>query len=152
MSDQRLRIILAEDDEGHAALIQRNLQRARLNAEIIRVSRGHEVMEVLQRQMGTGAQVQPLLVLLDIRMPGMDGTEVLQVIKSNPQTRSIPVYMLTTTDDPREIARCFSLGCNVYLNKPVDYGAFTATIQRLCEFLEISQLPGPNAANHVFPQ
>ncbi len=152
MSDQRLRIILAEDDEGHAALIRRNLQRAHLNAEVIRVSRGHEVMEVLERQMGAGTEVQPLLVLLDIRMPGMDGTEVLQMIKSNPQTRSIPVYMLTTTDDPREIARCFSLGCNAYLNKPVDYTAFIATIQRLCEFLEVSQLPGSQAAKHVSPQ
>ena len=75
-----------------------------------------------------------MLLLLDISMPKVDGIEVLRRIKADPATRSIPVYMLTTTDNPVEIDRCFELGCNAYLTKPIAYDAFIAAIQRLCGF------------------
>jgi CheY-like chemotaxis protein len=144
-----LTIILAEDDDGHAALIQRNLERARVAARIVRVARGTEVLDML---IGESPDVPPgsgILVLLDIRMPGMDGTEVLRILKTTAITRKVPVYMLTTTDDPREVERCFTLGCNAYLTKPVDYGALVQTIHRLCAFLEVTQIPGPEAIRHV---
>jgi CheY-like chemotaxis protein len=143
-----LTIILAEDDDGHAALIQRNLERARVAARILRVARGKEVLEMLR-----GGQPEltggPVLVLLDIRMPEMDGTEVLRILKSDRETCKVPVYMLTTTDDPREVERCFQLGCNAYLTKPVEYGAFVQTIHRLCAFLEVAQLPEVKTPNDV---
>lgn len=144
-----LTIILAEDDDGHAALVQRNLERTRVAARIVRVARGREVVEMLT---GHAPEIDPasgILVLLDIRMPGMDGTEVLRILKSTPETRKVPVYMLTTTDDPREVERCFALGCNAYLTKPVEYGAFVQTIHRLCAFLEVTQLPAPESPVHV---
>ena len=72
-----------------------------------------------------------MLLLLDIKMPRVDGVEVLRQLKSDPQTALVPVIMLTTTDDPREIQRCYELGCSVYITKPVDYQAFVEAINRL---------------------
>ena len=80
-------------------------------------------------------------MLLDINMPGLDGVEVLRQIKAHPQTRMIPVLMLTTTDDPREIQRCYELGCNTYITKPVDPAAFIEAIVRLGLFISVVSVP-----------
>src|SRR5262249_54309599 len=133
--------LLAEDDDGHATLIRRNLQRARLNAELVRVRNGQELLDRLAEFLARGSREIELLVLLDISMPKVNGIEVLQRLKSNSAMSSIPVYMLTTTDNPAEVKRCFDLGCNAYMMKPVAYDAFTTAIERLCAFLEVSQLP-----------
>ncbi len=69
------------------------------------------------------------VILLDINMPRIDGIEALRQIKANPRTQRIPVIMLTTTDDPREIDRCYELGCNVYITKPVEYDNFIEAIR-----------------------
>jgi len=136
-----LTILLAEDDDGHATLIRRNLARSRLHATLLRARDGQELIELLSdfNSLLPGARV---LVLLDISMPRVDGFEVLRRIRSDAFTRSIPVYMLTTSDNPVEIDRCFAFGCNAYLSKPVAYDAFVAAIERLCQFLEVSQIPG----------
>jgi CheY-like chemotaxis protein len=141
MTARKLTILLAEDDDGHAALIRRNLDRTRLDAELVRVRNGQEILDHVAAAGGAG-RLQPTLVLLDISMPKMDGLEVLRRLKTDPATRAIPVYMLTTTDNPLEIDRCFELGCNAYVTKPIAYDAFIQTIQRLCGFLEIAQAPG----------
>ena len=135
-------ILLAEDDDGHATLIRRNIERTQLKAELIRMRDGQTLLDWLSsnsRVLSSGARI---LVLLDISMPRVDGMEVLRRIKGDPATRFIPVYMLTTTDNPVEIDRCFALGCNAYLTKPVAYEAFVVAIQRLCGFLEVAQIPG----------
>jgi CheY-like chemotaxis protein len=82
-----------------------------------------------------------MLLLLDIKMPRVDGVEVLRQLKSDPQTALVPVIMLTTTDDPREIQRCYELGCSVYITKPVDYQAFVEAINRLGLFLQVVRIP-----------
>jgi CheY-like chemotaxis protein len=147
--DAPLTIFLAEDDDGHAALLRRNIQRTRLQADIVRARDGQELLD----RLGAPALLTPArraLILLDISMPRVDGMEVLRRVKADPATRSIPVYMFTTTDNPAEIDRCFELGCNAYLTKPVAYDAFMSTVQRLCDFLEISQVPGaPERFRHV---
>ncbi len=140
-----LTIILVEDDDGHAALIRRNLERSRLDARVIRARDGVEALEILSAAPPLN-ETGRMLMLLDISMPKMDGMEVLRRMRSDPATSRVPVYMLSTTDNPAEIDRCFDLGCNVYLNKPVAYDAFTACIRRLCEFLEVSYLPTLPAA------
>jgi CheY-like chemotaxis protein len=137
-----LTILLAEDDDGHASLIRRNLERSRLRATVVRARDGQELLDLLA---GGHDAVQPgmrVLLLLDISMPKVDGFEVLRRMKADPATRSIPVYMLTTTDNPVEIDRCFDLGCNAYVSKPVAYDSLVASIGRLCQFLEVSQIPG----------
>lgn len=154
MNHKPLMILLAEDDDGHATLIRRNLERAGLGAEVVRLRDGKEVLGYLRQEFGAeSAQAagprRPILVLLDIRMPGMDGVEVLQQMKSDPKLKAVPVYMLTTTDNPAEVERCFDLGCNAYLTKPVSYDAFIRAIERLCGFLEVSQIPILPGSKHA---
>ena len=133
-----LTILLAEDDDGHAALIERNLVRGGLAARFVRARNGRETLELLRRPEGIA---HPLVILLDVRMPEMDGTEVLRVLKSDPGTASIPVYMLTTTDDLREVQNCYELGCNAFITKPIAYEGFVDAVQKLARFLQVSALP-----------
>jgi CheY-like chemotaxis protein len=106
----------------------------------VRLRNGQELLDHL----AAGTRDRRMLLLLDISMPKVDGLEALKRIKADPVIRSIPVYMLTTTDNPVEVNRCFELGCNAYLTKPISYDAFIAAIQNLCSFLEVTQLPAPS--------
>ncbi len=143
MQQQSLVILLAEDDEGHAQLVKRNLARAGIANEIVHVTDGQQALEYIRREgpfAGREAGHQ-LLLVLDINMPRLDGIEVLAQLKSDPTTSLIPIVMLTTTDDPREIGRCYEAGCNVYITKPVDYQAFVEAVQRLGLILQVAQIP-----------
>jgi len=136
-------ILIAEDDDGHAELIRKNLNRAGIANQIIHFSDGQEVVDFLFRQ-GPGSHCksgEAYVLLLDIRMPKMDGTEVLEQIKTDVELRKIPVIMLTTTDDPREVEHCHVLGCSNYITKPVEYDSFVDAIRRLGLFLSIVQVP-----------
>jgi CheY-like chemotaxis protein len=120
-------------------LIQRNLKRGGFTNEVFHVGDGQEALDyILCRRKYEGRVPNgPLLVVLDINMPRVDGVEVLRQLKANPQTEKIPIIMLTTTDDPREIERCYELGCSVYITKPVAYDKFVEAIQRLGLFLQV---------------
>jgi CheY-like chemotaxis protein len=142
MTPEPLSIVLAEDDDGHATLIQLNLERAGLAYGYVRLKDGQQALDYVR---GEGAFVgEPhgtILLLLDIKMPGVDGVEVLRQLKADARTSAIPVIVLTTTDDPREVRRCYELGCNVYITKPVDYQAFIEAIRRLGLFLQVVKVP-----------
>ena len=133
-------IVLAEDDDGHAILIQRNLNRAALPSSLVRVHNGLELLDLFQRDEEIGKK--QMLVLLDLRMPYLDGIEALRWLKANDRTAKIPVWVLTTSDDQRDIERCYRLGCNVYITKPVGFDALSDAIARLGSFLQITTLPG----------
>jgi len=140
---QSVTILLVEDDPGHARLIEKNLRRANLNNDLIVVTDGAQAVDYVFHQ---GAyqgrdQTQALLILLDLNLPVLDGYEVLQRIKSDEQTKKIPIVILTTTDDPREVARCYELGCNVYVTKPVEYTEFSEAIRQLGLFLAVVTIP-----------
>ncbi len=143
MATEALTILLAEDDEGHASLIQRNLRRAGIVNDIRHVKDGQEALDYLRctGAFANRASNGPLLLVLDINMPRVDGVEVLRQVKANAKTSRIPVVMLTTTDDPREVERCYGLGCSVYVTKPVDYGSFTQGVNRLGLVLQIVKVP-----------
>jgi len=83
----------------------------------------------------------PLLILLDLNLPRLDGFQVLTRLKADVHTRHIPVIILTTTDEPYEIERCYALGCNVYITKPVEYEQFAEAIRKLGLFLSIVKIP-----------
>jgi CheY-like chemotaxis protein len=148
MTQERMVILLAEDDDGHATLIKRNLQRAGVVNELVHVRDGQEALDFLRGQGACAGRnsTAPLLVLLDINMPRVSGVEVLRQVKHDPATAATPVIMLTTTDDPREVQRCYQLGCSVYLTKPVQYAEFVDAIKRLGMFLEIIKAPPPAGA------
>jgi CheY-like chemotaxis protein len=146
MGNQPLTILLAEDDDGHAVLVQKNLARAGLTNQIVRVKDGQAALEFLFQEGGfSDRPAGPLLVVLDINMPLIDGVETLGRMKADSRTSKFPVIMLTTTDDPREIDRCYQLGCSVYITKPVEYEPFVEAVRRLGLFLQIVQLPQPVA-------
>lgn len=143
-------ILIVEDDEGHALLIRQNLEMAGLGNRIEHFWNGQEVLDFLFRRDPRRSRQsgETYLVLLDIRMPKVDGIEVLRQIKADPELRKLPVIMLTTTDDAREVERCHQLGCGVYLQKPVDYERFTEAIQRLGLFVMLLLVPTLNGDKH----
>jgi CheY-like chemotaxis protein len=143
---KEIHIIIAEDDDGHAALINKNLRRAGIENDIIRFADGQQVLDFLFRK-GNGPHRKAgdsYLLLLDIRMPKVDGIEVLRQLKTDEELRKIPVIMVTTTDDPREVEHCHLLGCSNYITKPVDYEKFVNAIRQLGLFLMIVQVPAVN--------
>jgi CheY-like chemotaxis protein len=136
-------ILVAEDDEGHAGLIRKNLARAGIVNELLHFKDGQEILDFLF-QKGDGPHRRSgsaYLLLLDIRMPKVDGVQVLEQVKADPELRKLPVIMITTTDDPREVARCHALGCSNYIAKPVDYDNFVNAIRQLGLFLAVVQVP-----------
>jgi CheY-like chemotaxis protein len=139
-------VLIAEDDEGHAILVQKTLRDAGMANPIHHFADGQAILDYLFRR-GPGPKrevEQSYVLLLDIRMPKVNGLEVLQQIKSNPELRKMPIIMLTTTDDPREVVRCHELGCNVYIQKPVDYDKFSEAIRRLGLFIMLLLVPSVN--------
>ncbi len=140
-------ILIVEDDDGHAILIRQNLEESGLDNPILHLRNGQEALDFLfHRGPAGGPQRDPettYLVLLDIRMPKVDGIEVLRQLKDDPELRSLPVIMLTTTDDSREVEKCYTLGCSAYIRKPLNYDHFIETIKRLGFFIGVIQLPPP---------
>jgi CheY-like chemotaxis protein len=139
-------ILIAEDDEGHATLIKKNLRRAGIVNSILHFKDGQEILDYLFRR-GAGPhwkQGTAIVVLLDIQMPKIDGVEVLRQIKHHDELCKIPVIMITTTDDPREVERCHAIGCSNYVTKPVDYEKFVAVIRQLGLFLLVVEVPTIN--------
>lgn len=132
-------IVMIEDDEGHARLIEKNIRRANISNEIKHFADGGSAMAHLFsdeiRENG------PLLVLLDLNLPDMQGTDILKRLKADDRLRRAPVVVLTTTDDKAEIDHCYDLGANVYITKPVDYESFAGAIRQLGLFLSVMQAP-----------
>ena len=146
MNPQPVNIILVEDDDGHAALVEKNLRRAGLANGFTRLRDGQEAVDhLLAPGSNIGQDCGPVscVLVLDINMPRVDGVEVLRRLKADKRTSTLPVIMLTTTDDPREVEKCYALGCNVYVTKPVEYESFVEAVKRLGFFLQVVRLP-PN--------
>ena len=134
---QEIMILLVEDDPGHARLIEKNLRRSNIANKIVHVSDGQQAIDYLFDD-----ECPPsLLVLLDLNMPVLDGYQVLERIKADERTKRTPVVVLTTTDDAREVSRCYNLGCSVYMTKPVNYPQFSEAIRKLGLFLSVVTVP-----------
>ena len=134
-----VKIVMVEDDLGHAKLIEKNIRRANISNEIAHFADGGSAMDYLFSE-----EVRlngPMLILLDLNLPDMSGTDILARVKSDDRLKRAPVVVLTTTDDKVEIQRCYDLGCNVYITKPVNYENFAAAIRQLGLFLSVMQAP-----------
>jgi CheY-like chemotaxis protein len=141
--DTTLSVLLAEDDEGHATLVRRNLRRAGLSSTPVHLRDGQEVLDYVYRR---GAFLNrplhdALALILDLNMPRLGGFEVLRHLKANTQLSRIPVFVLTTTDSPIELDRCYALGAASCLVKPVDYTDFSLMVHHLAEFLMVARMP-----------
>jgi len=136
-------VLIAEDDPGHAKLIQKNLQRGGIASSMIHFEDGQQVLDYLF-QRGDGPRRKDgvaYVLLLDIRMPKVNGVEVLSQVKGDSVLRSMPVIVLSTADDPGEVKRCHELGCNAYISKPVDYEVFVEAVKCLGMFISTLQVP-----------
>ncbi len=138
-------ILIAEDDTGHFALVKKNLWRSCVSNSFIHFKNGQDVLDFLYMR-GDGPKMTPntsYLLLLDIRMPRVNGTEVLHEIKQHPEFRKIPVIMLTTTDSPSEVQRCHDMGCSFYMVKPPNYNDFMASVEHLGALLSLAGVEIP---------
>ncbi|HNW43812.1 MAG TPA: response regulator [Elusimicrobiales bacterium] len=138
-NEMPITILIAEDDDGHARLIQEHLKDAGVHNPIHRLRDGEETLAFLEKS-GKDKDHKYLL-LLDIKMPGIDGIQVLKKLKADERLKTLPVIMVTTTDDPRDIEACYRAGCSNYLVKPVGFTAFAEMITRLGLFILIIKVP-----------
>ena len=140
---EMIEILVVDDDEGHAELVRRNLRRVGFSNAVTVLTDGESALDyVFCRGNHTARNpTSQLLMLLDINMPGLNGVEVLRQIKADPVKKKIPVVMLTTTEDPREVNRCYEIGCSVYVKKPVDPAEFIDAISKLGLFIAVVNMP-----------
>jgi CheY-like chemotaxis protein len=134
---------MIEDDEGHARLIEKNIRRSGVNNPILPFANGSDAVKFLFGGDGAGAHNKgnALLILLDLNLPDMSGIDILKRLKENEHLKRCPVVVLTTMDDAVEIRRCYDLGCNVYITKPVNYENFANAIRQLGLFFSVIQVP-----------
>lgn len=138
---QTVGIVMIEDDEGHARLIEKNIRRAGISNDIRHFVDGTSALDFLFNAPDGPFLNGPVMVLLDLNLPDMSGTSILEKIKGDERLHRTPVVVLTTTDDKVEIQRCYDLGCNVYITKPVNYESFADAIRQLGLFLAVIQVP-----------
>lgn len=139
-------ILLVEDNPQDLELALRALRKANL-ANRIQVARdGAEALDFILCQGAYAARnvnESPRVILLDLKLPKVDGLEVLARIKSDPRTRTIPVVVLTTSNEHRDLSESYRLGANSYIVKPVDFDQFTAAVRELgLYWLVLNQRPG----------
>ena len=127
-----MRVLLIEDDSATAQSIELMLKSESFN--VYTTDLGEEGVDL-------GKLYDYDIILLDLNLPDMSGIDILEKVKTNPHTKRLPVIVLTTTDDEREIQRCYDLGANVYITKPVDYDSFAHAIRQLGLFFSVMQVP-----------
>ena len=123
--------IISDDDEGHTILIKKNLQRVGITNNVVNFKNGEETLNFLYDRKSRKVNNNNYLLLLDIKMPKINGIEVLQTMKKDHKLSNIPVIIITTTDDPKEIDLCNKLGCVDYIVKPIDHERFSKAIYSL---------------------
>jgi CheY-like chemotaxis protein len=143
VENKAVKILLVEDEEAHAELVKMNLGRSGMTNDILHFNNGLKLVDYLFNN-NPPHKDDTYLVILDVNMPGLDGRQVLERIKKDERTRRTPVIMLTTAEDEREIERCYNLGCNLYLTKPMDYDAFCEAVHKLGLFIQNAKFPGPS--------
>lgn len=136
-------ILVVEDDDGHASLAERNLRRVGIANPVKRFKDGQTVLDFLlvgPREHPT-PEAEAYLMLLDVRMPGVSGLEVLAIVKQHERWRRMPVIILTTTDSQAEVDQCHALGCNAFITKPAAYDEFVEVMERIGRYLLELRVP-----------
>jgi two-component system response regulator len=139
-------ILLVEDNDDDVMLTKRALQRNNIANQLIVMGDGVAAWEYLQRAAdpGLGKHRLPTLVLLDLKLPRMDGLELLQRMRADPRLRRQPVVILTSSSEEQDIAKSYDSGANSYIRKPVDFEQFSAAIRQLgLYWLVLNESPPP---------
>jgi CheY-like chemotaxis protein len=140
-AQEPLQLLIVEDDPGHAYLIRACLRGLAGEAPVRHFPDGQAAWDFLSGEEASGRR---LVMALDIRMPRLDGPTLLRMMKADARLAGIPVIMLTTADDPREMQACLAAGCSHYLTKPADFDQFKETIRRLWELagkMQVAAVP-----------
>ena len=142
MGQKSVDILLVEDNADHVELIVKALRNNNVLNEVHVVTSGEEAMDALHQRGSYFDKARPGLILLDIKLPGMDGIEFLRRIKADPKLKPIPVVVLTTSAGEKEIVESYSCGANSYIVKPVDFEQFVKVIKDLkLYWLVVNSLP-----------
>jgi CheY-like chemotaxis protein len=138
-------ILLVEDNPDDVELTMRALKKNRISTEVVVVRHGAEALDFLfatGAYTGRNAEIQPDLVLLDLKLPKVDGLEVLRRLRADPRTRLLPVVVLTLSNEEQDIVEAYRLGVNSYVRKPVDFDRFNELLQNLGRYwLEFNETP-----------
>lgn len=146
-SPKTIEVLLVEDNLGDVRLTQEALKEGRLLVNLTVARDGVEAMDMLRQQNGQAAAPRPDLVLLDLNLPRMDGREVLQEIKADPNLRTIPVVVLTTSEADNDVLITYGAHANCYITKPVDMDRFVDIVKMLEEFwFTVVKLPSHETA------
>ena len=146
MDGLAVEILLVEDSDTDLELTLRALKKANV-ANRIEVARdGQEALDFLFRGGAGRAIDNPRLVLLDLKLPKVDGLDVLRAIKENPKTRTIPVVILTSSSEQKDIVESYNLGVNSYIVKPVEFDGFMAAVTELGLYWMLLNRPPPSVA------
>lgn len=139
-------ILLVEDNPAEIDLTRETLELAKIRNNLHVAMDGVEALRFLRRESGYEAMPRPDLVLLDLNLPRKDGREVLQEIKQDPNLRSIPVVVLTSSSAERDVVKTYSLGANCYITKPVDLQQFSDVVKSIEDFwFVVVKLPPADA-------
>ena len=139
-------ILLVEDNRSDIELTMRAFKRGRITNEVVVAEHGREALDYLSgtgKYAGRDISQMPTLILLDLKMPVMDGLETLKHIRDNPQTRRIPVVILTSSQEEQDIAASYDLGVNSYIRKPVDFNQFVDAVKNLELYWLVLNEPPP---------
>jgi CheY-like chemotaxis protein len=146
--DKPPKILLVEDDPNDVELTLSALRDSRLGNEVVVVHDGEDALGYLYRR-GTyeaREKANPAVVLLDLKLPKVDGLEVLKQVKSDPRLRTIPIVILTSSREEPDLLRGYDLGANAYVVKPVDFEQFTEAMRQLGLFWAVINVPPPHSA------
>ncbi|MBI1211826.1 MAG: response regulator [Alphaproteobacteria bacterium] len=131
-------ILIVEDSPDDFEATKRAFSKANLRNEITHCESGEAALSYLRGE----TNAKPGIILLDLNMPGLDGRKTLEIIKNSEELKKIPIVILTTSNDERDVQACYALGANTYIQKPVDFDGLIAAIRRLKEYwFEIALLP-----------
>ncbi len=135
-------ILLVEDNADDILITQRAWKEGKIRNELLVMEDGEKALKFLNKEGEYKSAPRPILVLLDLKLPRVDGFEVLTQVKQDHNLKSIPVIVLTTSDRDSDVERAYKLGCNAYLVKPVHFDNFITTVGKIKDFwLTISTLP-----------
>jgi len=142
-------ILLIEDNPSDIELTRRALERSHVANELMVIQDGQEALDyLLCRGDYAGREVPalPSLVLLDLKLPRVPGLEILHAVRSDPRTRRLPVVILTSSNEERDVAASYDLGVNSYIQKPVDFNRFAEAVRQLgLYWLVLNEAPPPNS-------
>lgn len=138
-------ILLVEDNPDDLELTQLALREAKVANALVVARDGVEALDLLFRDRAQGGPLRPVVVLLDLKLPRVDGLQVLERIRSDARTRDLPVVVLTSSDEEEDRHRSYALHANSYVRKPVDFDRFQAAVRQLGLYWTVLNEPPPRA-------